>query len=325
MSQKKIEWIVGGLLILVGLLSMKMYISTGLILTVVGLTFLPIFRVVLYKITKTSLTRNGKILFYLLSCWILISNILGLLEQREEARQNEITKAKIEKQQKTRLEQLKKERDKRVAYFALNKKTVLQEIKDLANKKKYQEGLNKVKLYSQTKDKELLALKNDLLAKQKAYEKEKQTKEILAQLKKIPASQLEKNYYLYRDLVKMHPKNSRYQQKLKHYSFKIAEIEGKKIAEQQFYGAKPTQSRWDDSYSAVNQYLKQTMRDPDSLDIDRCSKVYKVENLGWVVGCRYREKNGFGGISVSQNWFIIRQSQVVGIRDENAFSLSQLN
>ncbi len=108
---------------------------------------------------------------------------------------------------------------------------------------------------------------------------------------------------------------------MKHYENKLIEAEAKKVAEKLFYGEKPIRGSWDGSYSVVERYLKQVMHDPSSLDIDGCTPAYKVEKIGWVVGCRYRGKNVFGAKVLNQNWFVIRQNRVVDVKDPDAFSI----
>lgn len=195
----------------------------------------------------------------------------------------------------------------------------LKKIKKLGSQKKYAEGIKVINQYIQTQDKNLLSLNQDFKNQQQQIEINKRTKEILTQLKKIPASLLEKNYNLYKELFKMHPKNSTYNKKMKHYAKKIAEVEAKKAAEKLFYGDKPVQSAWDGSYNVVERY--QVMNDPSSLKIDSCTPAYKVKNTGWVVACRYRGKNAFGGMVLNQNWFIIRQNHVIDVKDSDAFSI----
>ncbi len=328
MFGKVVGWVLGVVFIVIGMMFMVSEILTGLILAFIGLTFIPKFRDFLYQRTNTNLTKGARQGLYSILWLAFFGSLIYASIQDSQLRTEERVKAErdkqtlLVKQQKAKLELLKKERDERSKYFKQNKAIVIQEIKDLAKQKKYKEGVGKANQYTQTQDTDLLALKKSLEAQQKKIEISKKTKELIAQLKKVPASQLEKNYTLYKELVKMHPKNSAYNQKMKHYANKIAEIEAKKAAEKIFYGDKPIQSAWDGSYSAVERYLERVMHDPSSLDMDNCTPVYKVENTGWIVGCKYRGKNAFGGMVLNQNWFIIRQNQVVDVKDPDAFSIN---
>lgn len=82
--------------------------------------------------------------------------------------------------------------------------------------------------------------------------------------------------------------------------------------EDTFYGPIPVASAWDGTYSAVEDYLERAVRDPDSLKIEGCSDVSKLE-AGWAVSCSYRARNGFGGMVRETKMFIIRQNKVRGV------------
>lgn len=327
MFNKDLGWSLGVILMVFGLLLIMSDFLTGLILTFIGLTFIPKFREFVYKKTNTNLTKNAKLglftalwLIFIGSAFYSTIQYLQIISEKTMQVKRE-KQALFVKQQKIKLEELRKQRDERSKYFQQNKANIIEKIQNLGSQKKYAEGIGIINLYQQTQDKDLLALKQNFTTQQRKAEVNKRTKEILSQLKKIPASQLEKNYNLYKELHKMHPKNSTYDQKMKHYANKITEIEAKETAERLFYGEKPIQSAWDGSYSVVERYLKRVMNDPSSLDIDSCTPVYKVKNIGWVVGCRYRGKNVFGGVVLNQNWFIIRKNQVVDVKDPDAFSI----
>ena len=327
MLNKVIGWSLGIILIISGIFIMVSDILSGLILSFIGLTFIPKFREFLHEKTKTNLTKNAKQGFYTLMLLALFGSIIYSSIQDSQVRAKNAKQLEykrqilLAKQQKIKLEKLKKQRDERSKYFQKNKISIIKKIKKLGTQKEYSKGIENINKYIQTQDKELLTLKHNFETIQQEIKINKKTKNILAQLKKIPAKQLEKNYNLYKKLLKMHPKNTTYNQKMKYYANKIAEVEAKIAAEKLFYGKKPVQSAWDGSYNVVERYLKQVMNDPSSLKIDSCTPVYKVKNTGWIVGCRYRGKNAFGGMVLNQNWFVIRQNQVVDVKDSDAFSI----
>lgn len=78
------------------------------------------------------------------------------------------------------------------------------------------------------------------------------------------------------------------------------------------FGEKPTQSAWDGSYMEVQFYLEDRAKDPGSVEIHRCTEVYHSES-GWLVGCDWGARNGFGGMAREYNWFTIRHERVVAI------------
>lgn len=84
------------------------------------------------------------------------------------------------------------------------------------------------------------------------------------------------------------------------------------------FGAPPTASAWDGHYIEVETYLEGIARDPDSVEFDGCTKVYHTPD-GWLVGCNWRARNGFGGMNRQANWFTVRNERVVAMHDYSAF------
>jgi len=85
------------------------------------------------------------------------------------------------------------------------------------------------------------------------------------------------------------------------------------------YGKRPNHNAGDGSYLEVESYLERTLRDPDSLKFDGCTDVRLHNQQGWLVGCTYRAKNGFGGYTRQANWFTIRGGQVIAMHEAGAF------
>ncbi len=79
------------------------------------------------------------------------------------------------------------------------------------------------------------------------------------------------------------------------------------------------QSAWDGSYLPVTNYLETIANDPDSIDIDACTKVYYTTE-GWLVGCDYRGRNAFGGIVRQSNWFTVVHNQVSAMHETDKYS-----
>ncbi|MHA7835568.1 MAG: hypothetical protein ACX94A_13935 [Algiphilus sp.] len=133
----------------------------------------------------------------------------------------------------------------------------------------------------------------------------------------------EENIKWYAELAKMFPKNVTYAEKLAHYRQKKAQgdRERREAREQRIakFGELPSRSAWSGSYLPVDRYLDQALKDPDSLEMDGCTKVYHV-NDGWLVGCDYRAKNSFGGYVRESKWFTIRHHAVVSVDPASAYS-----
>ncbi|WMO12859.1 hypothetical protein [Pseudoalteromonas piscicida] len=161
-------------------------------------------------------------------------------------------------------------------------------------------------------------------------DREAKTKELLAKLKKVPASEFKENKDLYQQLVNLNSDDKTYQQKFDYYSKQLSQQQEKERKEQEKlkrereariakFGEPPTQSAWDGSYYEVERYLERVANDPDSINIDGCTNVYHTES-GWLVGCDYRGRNGFGGMIRQSNWFTIIHGQVIQMHDASAYS-----
>jgi hypothetical protein len=294
-------------------------VLAGLILAIIGLTLIQNFREFLYKQTSIALPDKPRQILYAIA-WVIFFVLIINSSISETNKANESAQQAQEMLRQAMQKQKQAEIDKRNNYFIDNKMVIIKEIEQLNQDKKYIDGIKQANQYIQTKDKELLALKKEMEDKQGEIEKAVNTKNILNELKKLSASEVNKNYELYQKLVQLHPNNQEYNSKMKVYADKVAKIEAKNAAENIFYGTAPIASGWDGSYNEVERYLKTVMNDPSSLEMDKCSSVFKVKK-GWAVWCSYRGKNGFGGMVLNSNWFIIRQNQVVAIEDTNAYSL----
>jgi len=60
---------------------------------------------------------------------------------------------------------------------------------------------------------------------------------------------------------------------------------------------------WDGSVRQVKQWLKDNLKDPDSFVAIEWSPVQKTADGGYLVRCKYRAKNSFGGYDVSNQIF----------------------
>ena len=77
-----------------------------------------------------------------------------------------------------------------------------------------------------------------------------------------------------------------------------------------------TNSAWDGSVRQVERYLKNNLKDPDSLQTIEWSEVQKTTSGGFMVRCKYRAKNSFGGYVVSNQIFMMdSKGDVTGAMD----------
>jgi hypothetical protein len=63
-------------------------------------------------------------------------------------------------------------------------------------------------------------------------------------------------------------------------------------------------SGWEGSVYQVKQYLKKNLKDPDSLEYIEWSPVQKSRD-GYIVRCKYRAKNSFGGYVIENQIFTL--------------------
>lgn len=83
-------------------------------------------------------------------------------------------------------------------------------------------------------------------------------------------------------------------------------------------GKKPENSAWDGSVHTVKRYLKDNLKDPDSVQYIEWSPVSMLEHKGenyWAVRVKYRAKNSFGGYVVSNQMALIRHDIVFMMLD----------
>jgi hypothetical protein len=86
---------------------------------------------------------------------------------------------------------------------------------------------------------------------------------------------------------------------------KAEELERRRGPEPGYMGIK--QPVW-----PVKAYLERNLKDPDSLQFIDWSSATPVDDY-WVVRCKYRAKNSFGGYVIEERLFYIQQSQVVKV------------
>ena len=74
-------------------------------------------------------------------------------------------------------------------------------------------------------------------------------------------------------------------------------------------------SAWDGSVRQVENYLDRNLKDPDSFEAIEWSKVIDNGN-GFVVRCKYRAKNSFGGYVIEEQVFVMnKRGDVISVAD----------
>lgn len=109
------------------------------------------------------------------------------------------------------------QRDRDKDYFSQHKKEILEKLQKLLKDGKYLEARNLSKKYLFLEDANI----TQLYKKADDNYKILRIKQILAQLKKIPASNYAKNKGLYQELRSLDPSNKAYKKKFEYYSKKL--------------------------------------------------------------------------------------------------------
>ena len=319
MLHKILGWTIGISIIFLGFVYVLSETIFGLSLIITGITFIPLFRDWLRKKTKRNISSKSRQILYSVVGMFLVAIFINSVIQKKNITDKEF-KAKIEKE---RLESIKRKAEilkNKAEEFKTNKEKILSKIKEFKNTKNYSDALTLANNFVFTNDKDLLELKEELQTIQNDIQNKLRTEAILSKLKILPASKINENYDLYKELSTLHPNNAQYKKKAEYYNNQLITIEAKKAAEQIFYGNAPRRSNWDGSYYEVEKYLERAMHDPDSLKFENCSQVYKIKEKGWGVLCVYRGKNAFGGMVKNSNWFIIRNNSVVDVKPSDTYN-----
>jgi hypothetical protein len=246
----------------------------------------------------------------LMGAWVLIPGVIAVVSDQPigfgggNDRSAQQSKDAIAREQTRRVEA--------EARFTVGRKEIIGEIENSIAHSRFDEAIERARPY--------LFLDDADIARRNAYAKKKfEESGLLASAEKNPTPDLAGKVRAFSKLAEMDPGNATYRKRIEYYRAKAlaraqqaaaqkaaaeerAAAEKKKLAAEETkrdavvaeFGKAPIQSAWDDSYSEVEGYLKRIANDPDSIEIDTCTKVYQADD-GWLVGCDYRGRNGFGG------------------------------
>lgn len=73
----------------------------------------------------------------------------------------------------------------------------------------------------------------------------------------------------------------------------------------------PKPSEWDGITPEANAWMKQNLRDYETMELVECSVVVGYGEDKWAQRVKFRAKNGFGGTNLESYLFIIRNGSVV--------------
>ncbi len=110
-----------------------------------------------------------------------------------------------------------------------------------------------------------------------------------------------------------HPAEIARRRKIEERARLAAEQAAKERAEVANRGAAPVPSWWDGLTPEVNEFLRATLKDYDSLKVLECSKVATWGDDAWCQRVKYRAKNSFGAYELEENVFIIKNGAVSNV------------
>lgn len=282
-----LSWIFGVLIFLMGAVSLIETPLAGLSLILISLLLLPPVRKFVHSKTNKELSPKARTVS--IFALFVAFTVFVTQHQNEKA---ELVKAQEAKEQAEKLAQIKQDN---IDYFNANRNEIISNVQKEISSKNYESAISLSTKYLVANDEELKSLHSSASKKLADIRKQEKTNKLLAEVKKVPASELEKNNDLYKQLLTLHPENSTYKSKVDFYTKRIEEEKAKQVAaaerkkriERQF-------SAWDGSHRNLENVIKKAMNDPDSYE--HAETVYWDRGDHLVVRTTYRGKNAFGGV-----------------------------
>ena len=270
MFAKIINWTLAALFGFIGLIFMLSTPIAGICFMLIAAIFAPPATEALGD--KFNITLTGKVKT-LVSLVLIIGAVLATSNQSQKDLLAYRAKQAAEEKVQTEIDLSKK-----LTKFKIEKEMIFASIREHSNNGNYSKALAISNEYEFIGDTGLVAVTEEVKRVQFEDKKKRETEKILKRLKTIPATNIEANRNLYQELITYHPSNSTYQSKFDKYNGLVKQKKEKNRLEKEKkqkeysqytskYGAKPTQSKWDGSYRAVEKYLKATANDPSSIDI----------------------------------------------------------
>lgn len=196
-----LNWIFGGIFLLMGLVLLASSPLAGLCLMGIALLLLPSVRNLVYS--KTNKAIPIKVRVVTMIALLIACSVFAMEDSKKQD----------------------------IVHFKANREQIISSVKAALAAKEYQSVILQSSKYLLTRDKELEQLnvqaKRDLAAIQKGQK----TEELLSKLKSVPTKEYEKNMNLYQQLVNLNPGNETYQKKVSFYEEKIEEVEEKELEE----------------------------------------------------------------------------------------------
>lgn len=253
----------------------------GITMISVSLLILPPARNFVYGKTKKELSFTARSL----TAFVIIV-VAGMFNGLSHKQQELAAQEAIEQAEKIALI-----KQQNIDYFFANKETIITALNTNLTSNDYQAVVSTSSKYLASGDDELNKLYST--AKDK-IQKDNKTKDLLAELKKTPTKEFEKNKNLYNQLASLYPDNEKYKNKVDFYSKKIEKQKEIKLAEARTKKIDAQFSGWDGSHRQLEKLIKQGMNDPDSYV--HVETMYSDKKTYLIVVTRFRGRNAFGGM-----------------------------
>lgn len=109
------------------------------------------------------------------------------------------------------------------------------------------------------------------------------------------------------------PQKEAYDKKRAEDQAKAAEEARLLAAEEAVRGKKPVPSAWDGITPEANEWLRQNLRDYESMKLVECSVIIGYGDDAWAQRVKYRAQNGFGGMNLEERLFVMRNGRVIDV------------
>lgn len=282
-----LNWVFGVLLLLAGALSLIESPLAGLCLIAASTLLLPPVRNFVYSKTNREFPVKARAV----SVFVLFMAFGFFAGQAQERREQELAAQKAEE----RAEKTAQLRQEKIDHFNANRDQIIASVEKAIADEDYQAAISQSNKYLVAGDTKLEQLNTEAKNEHAAIQKAEKTERLLAELKSIPVKEYNENKNLYQQLLKMHPNNELYKEKVAFYSNKIEEEKRKKIAAEKRKKRIESQfSAWDGSHRNLERVIQKSMNDPDSYD--HVETVYWDQGDHLIVRTTFRGKNAFGGV-----------------------------
>ena len=345
---------------LVGLVGLIESHFAGLFMIAIAVLLLPPVRKFVYsKTNKTLPVKTRAISVFVL----FIAFGFVVVKQSQDKKAQELAAQQEQEQVQEKSEKAARIRQEKIDYFNANREQIILDVKASLTAKEYQSVLSQSAKYLVTDDKELtqiytsaktelIKIKQAELAEKKRLaeiervkiaeikkaelaekkrlaeiEKAEKTKNLLAELKKVPVEQYEKNLNLYQQLVVINPNNQDYKKKRNYYQNKITEQQ-EKDSEKSTPKRNEIQEKKEVISTLSFREIRKNLKNMTDVQFEEYAKSLKGKRVRWKGYVEDVKEKFFGGYKVlvdmdSPSDPISVQDIIFDVSKEQAISLTK--